>query len=137
MDYGILTEMREKTYSVVMLELLGSELTAKTKKLDIYVEEKDEFMEYLKTIEEKWLYADERKIVQKKFEEIGLKLRYTGINTFNGALDDKYPDYKCRFRDKQIDSSGKLTKKYLIDRRRKLDDGSDNLNRDRTYWILE
>ena len=31
MDYGILTEMREKTYNVVMLELLGSELAAKAK----------------------------------------------------------------------------------------------------------
>ena len=137
MDYGILTEMRETTYNVVMLELLGSELAAKAKKLDIYVEEKDEFMDYIKSIEGKWLYTDDKEIVKKNFEKIGLKLRYKGVNTFNGALEDNYPNYECRFRDKIVGKDKKLTSKYLTDKRRKLSDGTDNPNRDRKYWILE
>lgn len=105
--------------------------------MDIYVEEKDEFMDYIKSIEGKWLYTDDKKIVQKNFEKIGLKLRYKGVNTFNGALEDNYPNYECRFRDKIVGKDKKLTSKYLTDKRRKLSDGTDNPNRDRKYWILE
>ena len=102
------------------------------------VKETDEFLEYLKSIEGKWLYADDRKKIVKRFEDIGVKLRRAGINTLNGALEDRYEKkYKCRFRNKQLDSNGKPTRKSLVDKRRKLDDGSENINRDKTYWILE
>ena len=87
---------------------------------------------------EKWLYADDRKYLTKKFEAIGIKMRTPGINALNGALQDVYKEkYKCRFRNKQLDENGELTKKNLVDKRRKLEDGSINMNRNKTYWILE
>lgn len=106
--------------------------------IDSIAEEKDGFLEYLKSIEGKWLYSTERKEVVKRFEDIGVKLRRQGINTLNGALQDFYENrYKCRFRDKILDENGELTKKSLVDKRRKLEDGSINPNRDKKYWILE
>lgn len=138
MDNLILNDMKEKSYKVVMTELLGATLADKIENLDVHVEDKDNFIEYLKSIEGKWLYASDRKEVTKQFEDIGVKLRRAGINTLNGALEDNYGSkYKCRFRDKHIDESGKLTKKSLVDKRRTLEDGSVNPNRDKKYWILE
>ena len=74
----------------------------------------------------------------KRFEDIGVKLRRAGINTLNGALQDNYENrYKCRFRNKQLDGNGKLTKKSLVDNRKILSDGSPNPMRNKTYWLLE
>lgn len=89
-----------------------------------------EFLDSLKKFENKNLYAEEQKQIKNLFEDIGLKLRYKGINTFNGALDDKFPKYKPRF--SNTDSNGKR----LTDKRRLLEDGSINPNRDKRYWIL-
>ncbi len=59
-------------------------------------------------------------------------MRYIGINTFNGALDDIYKElYLYRFYNKDVNGNN------LVDKRRKLEDGSINLNRDKKYWILE
>lgn len=138
MDTDTLRDMKESSYKSIMMCLLGEELASKSLDLDMQVKETDEFLEYLKSIEGKWLYADDRKKIVKQFEDIGVKLRRAGINTLNGALEDQYEKrYKCRFRNKQLDSNGKLTRKNLVDKRKKLDDGSENVNRDKTYWILE
>lgn len=138
MDNTILKDMKETSYKSVMVDLLGDTLADKISDLDVYVEEKDEFLEYLKSIEGKYLYASERKEVVKRFEDIGVKLRRQGINTLNGALQDKYEDrYKCRFRNKELKENWKLADKLLVDKRRKLKDGSNNPNRDKKYWILE
>ena len=57
---------------------------------------------------------------------------YHGIITVNGALDDVYKDlYNCRFYKEDMDG------KSYVDKRRKLDNGLDNPNRDKRYWILE
>ena len=70
--------------------------------------------------------------LQQEFETIGLKLRYKGINTFNGALEDTYKEsYFCRFYNTDVEGN-----KY-IDKRRILPDGTTNKNRDKRYWILE
>ena len=54
------------------------------------------------------------------------------------GMEDTYENrYKCRFRNKQLDENGKLTKKTLVDKRRLLEDGTINPNRDKKYWILE
>lgn len=138
MDTDTLRDMKESSYKNIMMCLLGEELASKSADLDMQVKETDEFLEYLKSIEGKWLYADDRKKIVKRFEDIGVKLRKAGINTLNGALEDRYEKkYKCRFRNKQLDSNGKPTGKSLVDKRRKLDDGSENINRDKAYWILE
>ena len=71
-------------------------------------------------------------MIKEEFETIGVKLRYTGINTFNGALTDLYKDlYGCRFYNTTVEG------KYLEDSRRRLSDGTDNPNRGKKYWILE
>ena len=138
MDIDVLQEMKEKSYKTIITGLLGQELASKVEDLDMIVEEKDEFLEYLKSIEGKWLYAEDRKELVKQFEDIGVKLRRAGINTLNGALQDTYENrYKCRFRNKQLDENGKLTRKTLVDNRKILADGSINANRNKTYWILE
>ena len=138
MDNTILGDMKEGSYKSVMIGLIGYSLADKVEELEINIEEKDGFLEYLKSIEGKWLYSAERKEVVKRFEDIGVKLRRQGINTLNGALQDSYENrYKCRFRNKQIDENGNLTKKSLVDYRRTLEDGSINPMRNKAYWILE
>ena len=138
MDTSTLRDMKESSYKNIMMYLLGEELSLKSLDLDMQVKETDEFLEYLKSIQGRWLYADDRKKIVKRFEDIGVKLRRAGINTLNGALEDRYEKrYKCRFRNKQLDSSGKLTRKSLVDNRKILLDGSTNPMRNKTYWILE
>ena len=121
-----------------MIRMLGEDIRPKVETLDMYVEQKDEFMEYLHTLEGRNLYAEDRKELVKWFETIGVKLRRAGINTLNGALQDYYGNkYKFRFRNKQLDENGKLTKKNLVDNRRVLSDGTPNPHKDKTYWVLE
>ena len=132
MDNEMLDKMKDKGYMVVALSAFGKELSDRAEIIDIKVPVVDEFMEYLKSIENKHLYATDREELKKKFESIGVKLRYTGINTFNGALDDCYKkDYTKRFINKD-----KVTRKNLVDRRRTLDNGNINPNRDKSYWLL-
>lgn len=132
-DNNVLFQMKELGYIPILKNFLGCELSAKSEYISIEVEQIDMFMEYLKSIEGKRLYREDKERVKEEFESIGVKLRYIGINTFNGALDDVYKElYLCRFYNKDIDG-----KKDLVDKRRKLDDGSVNPNRDKKYWILE
>lgn len=132
-DNNVLYQMKESGYIPVLKNFLGCELSAKSEYISVEVEQIDMFMEYLKSIEGKRLYREDKERIKEEFESIGLKLRYIGINTFNGALDDVYKElYLCRFYNKDIDG-----KKDLVDKRRKLDDGSVNPNRDKKYWILE
>ena len=132
-DNNVLYQMKELGYIPVLKNFLGCELSAKSEYISVDVEQIDMFMEYLKSIEGKRIYREDKERIKEEFESIGLKLRYIGINTFNGALDDVYKElYLCRFYNKDIDG-----KKDLVDKRRKLDNGSVNPNRDKKYWILE
>ena len=118
--------------------MLGEDIRSKADVLDVFVNEKDEFLDYLHTLEGRNLYAEDRKELVKWFETIGVKLRRAGINTLNGALQDYYGNkYKFRFRNKQLNENGKLTKKNLVDNRRVLSDGIPNPHKDKTYWVLE
>lgn len=138
MDITIYRDMKKLSYQEVMIKMLGEDIRPKVETLDMYVEQKDEFMEYLHTLEGRNLYAEDRKKLVKWFETIGVKLRRAGINTLNGALQDYYGNkYKFRFRDCVLDENGKSTKKKLTDKRRTLPDGTQNPNRDKKYWILE
>ena len=102
------------------------------KVLDTKKANMDKFLLFLKSIEGKRLYSDDQQFIKEEFETIGLKLRYKGINTFNGALDDNYKDlYKSRFYSTDIND------KSYVDKRRVLDNGLPNPNRDKRYWILE
>lgn len=131
-DNNVLFQMKELGYIPVLKNFLGCELSAKSEYISVEVEQIDMFMEYLKSIEGKRLYREDKERIKEEFESIGLKLRYIGINTFNGALDDVYKElYLCRFYNRDKDNN------VFVDKRRKLDDGSVNPNRDKKYWILE
>lgn len=131
-DYNMFTSMKEVGHMEYLNDILPQELVEKSELMVVNVEQIDLFMEYLKSIEGKNLYKEEQKYIKDEFETIGVTLRYTGINTFNGALDDVYKElYLCRFFNKDING------KPLVDKRRKLADGTVNANRDKKYWILE
>lgn len=131
-DNTIMSRMKESGYIPILSHFLGKELSSRSEYIVVDVKRIDLFMEYLKSIEGKRLYKEDRQRIKGEFERIGVKLRYIGINTFNGALDDIYNKlYLCRFYNKD------KNKRMLVDKERKLDDGSENPNRNKTYWILE
>lgn len=131
-DYDMFMLMRELGHKGYLECILESSLTENSEDIVCNVEQLDMFIQFLKSIEGKRLYADDQQCIKEEFETIGLKLRYKGINTFNGALDDVYKDlYNCRFYKEDMDG------KSYVDKRRKLDNGLDNPNRDKRYWILE
>ena len=131
-DNHILLQMKKWGYKTVVLSFLGKQLSEKSENIVVDVKKIDIFLEYLKSIEGKYLFAEDKQRVKDEFEEIGVKLRYTGINTFNGALEDIYKDlYPCRFYNQDVNG------KVFIDKRRKISDGIPNPNRDKKYWILE
>ncbi len=133
MDNNILQQMKENGYIATVLNVLGEELSGKMERVDIYPPVADEFLEYLKCIEGKPLFAEEREELKTKIGEIGFKLRRLGINTFNGILADFYEnEYTKRFYNKDS-----RTGKYLVDYRRVLSDGVENPNRNKQYWILQ
>ena len=125
----LMKELGHKEYLECILE---SSLIKNAEDIVCNVEQLDMFIQFLKSIEGKRLYADDQQFIKDEFETIGVKLRYKGINTFNGALDDVYKDlYNYRFYKDDIDG------KSYVDKRRKLDNGLDNPNRDKRYWMLE
>ena len=131
-DYEMFTCMKEMGHKEYLEEILEEALIKDAEEVVCNVEELDMFIQFLKTIENKRLYATDQFFIKSEFESVGLKLRYKGINTFNGALDDIYKDiYKCRFYNSTTEG------KAYIDKRRKLENGLDNPNRDKRYWILE
>jgi len=131
-DNIVLRQMKEWGYLVVLNHYLGQELSSKSKFIEVDVKCIDKFMEYLSSIEGKMLFHEDKEKIKAEFESVGVKLRYTGINTFNGALEDLYKGiYSCRFYNKTIEG------KVFVDTRRKLETGHDNPNHYKKYWILE
>lgn len=131
-DNIVLRQMKEWGYPVVLNYYLGQELSSKSKFVEVDVKCIDVFLEYLKDIEGKMLFYEDKEKIKAEFESVGVKLRYTGINTFNGALEDLYKDlYLCRFYNKTTEG------KVFVDTRRKLETGHDNPNLYKKYWILE
>lgn len=131
-DNNVLFQMKKSGYIPILHNFLGHELAEKSEYITVDVKQIDMFMEYLKSIEGKRLYREDKERIKEEFESIGVKLRYIGINTFNGALDDVYNElYLCRFYNRDVNDN------VFVDKRRKLDDGSVNPNRDKKYWILE
>lgn len=131
-DNNILAQMKQVGHIPILNYFLGDELASKSEYIVVDVKKIDMFMEYLKNIEGKWLFQEDRERIKEEFENIGVKLRYIGINTFNGALEDNYKElYLCRFYNKNLEG------KYYVDLRRKLEDGTVNPNRDKKFWVLE
>lgn len=131
-DNNILSQMKELGHIPILNYFLGDELSSKSEYIVVDVKQIDSFMEYLKSIEGKWLFQEDRERIKEEFETIGVKLRYIGINTFNGVLEDNYKElYLSRFYNKNQNG------KYYVDSRRKLEDGTQNPNRDKKFWVLE
>lgn len=131
-DYNTFSLMKEIGHIQYLELMLAEELVDKSETIIVNVKQMDLFLEFLKSLEGKQLYQNDRNYIKEEFETIGVKLRYTGINTFNGALEDNYKElYDCRFYSKDADGN------ILVDKRRKLDNGLNNPNRDKTYWILK
>lgn len=131
-DYDMFMLMKELGHKGYLESILESSLTENAEDVVCNVEQLDMFIQFLKSIEGKRLYSEDQQFIKEEFENIGLKLRYKGINTFNGALDDNYKElYNYRFYNTDING------KPYIDKRRKLDNGLNNPNRDKRYWMLE
>jgi|GEM_PF-1083235 len=131
-DYDMFTSMKELGHKGYLEDILEESLTSNAEEMACNVEEMDKFILFLKSIEGKRLYVEDQQYIKEEFETIGLKLRYKGINTFNGALEDNYKNlYKSRF------YSADINDKSYVDKRRVLDNGLPNPNRDKRYWILE
>ena len=131
-DHDMYISMRDLGHKRYLEDILEESLTSNAEEMVCNVEEMDKFILFLKSIEGKRLYVEDQQYIKEEFETIGLKLRYKGINTFNGALEDNYKNlYKSRF------YSTDITGKSYVDKRRVLDNGLLNPNRDKRYWILE
>ncbi len=88
--------------------------------------DKNAVLNYLSEIEGKYIYSSDRNILAEL-----LKTRYVGINSLNNILDILFQtEYTYRLFSK--DEKGYR----YIDKRRKLENGTINPNRDKTYWIL-
>ncbi len=105
-DTNILLQMKKSGYLPVLCNFLGEDLASKSEYITVDIKQIDMFLEYLKTIEGRKLYREDREKIKEEFESIGVKLRYIGINTFNGALDDVYKGlYLCRFYNRDINGT--------------------------------
>ncbi len=125
------SRMLYEGYADTVLSFIGTELASKADFYDAHGNEKNSFISYLKTIEGKKLFADDRHEIQKRISTLGCKVRYIGINTFNGILKDIFPDYKCRFENKNP-----ISQRYYSEKRKYLDSGEKNPNYDKRFWIL-
>lgn len=134
-NYNTFSAMKEMGYRAYLEWILPDELRNKGEKIIINVKQIDSFMEFLRSLEGKRLFADDKEYIKEEFKTtIAVKLsgKSIGISTLNGQLDDLYKNiYPCRFYNEDADGN-----KY-IDKRRKLKDGTNNPNRDKSYWVLE
>lgn len=134
-SYNIFSTMKEIGHIAFLEWILPTELRDKGEQMIINVKQIDLFMDFLKSIEGKMLFANDREYIKEEFKTtVAIKLsgKSIGIGTLNGQLDDLYKNiYPCRFYNEDVDG------KRYIDKRRILKDGTVNPNRDKTYWILE
>lgn len=83
-------------------------------------------LNFLHKLEGKFIYSEDRIILSKL-----LNTRYVGIRSLNLMIDNVLgEEYQFRLYNKD-----KYGKNYY-DKRRQLEDGRLNPNRDKTYWIL-
>lgn len=134
-DFNMFSAMKEFGHIAFLECVLEKELVEKAEPIVVNVEQIDAFMEFLKLLEGKKLFSNDREFVKEEFRTtpaIKLTGKNIGISTLNGQLGDLYDEiYPYRFYNKDKDGN------RYVDKRRKLKDGSDNPNRDKTYWILE
>lgn len=115
-DLKTLKDMQRTSYENVLFAYLGKELHEKLAELEIDIESKDRFAEYLGKIEGMKLFKKEQNQLKNVFREIlGTKCRTLGIKTLNGQLED-------------------LGYKYSIES--KIEKSRQSKNRDKRFWIV-
>ena len=88
--------------------------------------DKDVVLQFLIQLEGKFIYSDNKEVLGQL-----LNTRYVGIESINNILNELFgEEYVLRLRSKNIEG------KRYVDKRRKLQDGTPNPNRDKTYWML-
>lgn len=134
-DFVTFSSMKEMGHICFLESILEKQLVDKSEYIVADVKLIDTFMEFLKSYEDRPLYRSDRdKVIEEFKTTIAIKLdaRNVGINTLNGQLEDVYGSfYPCRFYNRDVNG------KMYIDKKRKLENGNENPNRDKTYWILE
>lgn len=134
-DYNTFSLIKEIGHIAFLKWILPNELTSKMEQMTTNVKQIDMFLEFLKSLEGKMLFADDRDYIKQEFKEaVATKLsgKSIGISTLNGQIEDLYKNtYPYRFYNKDINE------RSYIDKRRVLPDGSENPYRDKRYWILE
>lgn len=132
---SMFSAMKEMGYVKYLEWILPQELVDKCEKMIVNVEQIDLFREFLESLEGKRLFANDIEYIKEEFKTtVAIKLsgKSIGISTLNGQLQDLYENtYTCRFYNK--DAAGKR----YVDKRRVLNNGNENPNRDKHYWILE
>lgn len=87
---------------------------------------KEKVLSHLLELEGKYIYSNDRNMLAQL-----LKTRYVGIRSINNMLDELFQtEYPYRLFAK--DKNGK----NYVDKRRKLECGLDNPNRDKVFWVL-
>ena len=134
-NYNTFCRMKEMGHRAYLEWILPEELSTKSEQIIANVKQIDSFMEFLKSLEGKMLFANDREYIKEEFKTtVAVKLsgKSIGISTLNGQIEDLYKKiYPCRFYNEDADG------KRYIDKRRILKDGTNNPNRDKTYWVLE
>lgn len=134
-DFTIFSSMKDLGYIPFLQSILENQLVDQSERIVIDVKLIDEFMEFLKSLEGKPLYPNDREYIVEEFKDskvTKLNGKNIGISTLNGQLEDVYGSfYPCRFYNKDAEGN------RYVDKKRKLDNGKENPNRDKTYWILE
>ena len=134
-NHNTFSLMKDMGHITFLKWILPKELTLKMEQMIANVKQIDLFMEFLKSLEGKMLFADDREYIKQEFKDaIAIKLsgKSIGISTLNGQIEDMYKDtYPYRFYNKDINN------KSYIDKRRVLKDGTENPHRDKTFWMLE
>lgn len=140
MDMQTYERIHEIGFDAALIETLGDMLAAKIVSDNTLPGDEDLLKEFLEELREKRLYKEEQAKIKEMFKKYGLNLakvprkgkRPQGISALNGVLETRYGDtYKPRFINKDP-----ATGKYFRDRRRRLDDETENPHYDSAYWLL-
>lgn len=113
-------------YRVSISDWLGRSFSESERKYDYLdfedEENKDCLIKYLDSILEIQLFKKQQDELKAVFINHGFDSRTQGVKTLNRYLNDRKIDYEI------------LSK---IDKRRRLENGTENPNRDKTYWVVK
>lgn len=114
-DLDVYNRMLREGYIQTMCSFLPKNLQKRVRKLKIEDDQKDIFLVYLQSIENKKLFKPEQAELKDKFKKLlGLRDRTMGINTLNGKLKDCGYKYEIVSERENKRSSPNCKKRYWI-----------------------